>query len=484
MAAIKENARSSLILVGRVMNDAISFLVFSILDILDFIFCYTYKVMDFIIEAEWKPCYCSSAKEAITSSGTILVSEQGESKIVCLTSSSKLHLEEISDTLYTRPSLVAEVSKSTVNELKRRKYDNAAVIQQSCERFKNGSVRSTFSVNSTIVEMLQGKMGGNKSHGLDYPRWSDCDCTTCNSWSSSCEDSLFVQVDGAKENVQEDVIFIHGFISSSAFWTETLFPNFSKAAKSKYGLFAVDLLGFGRSPKPSDSLYTIREHLEMIEKSVLEPHRVKSFHIVAHSLGCILALALAVKYPGSVKSLTLIAPPYFPTPKGEQATQYMMRRIAPRRVWPPIAFGASIACWYEHVSRTICLLICKNHRLWDFLTKLVTRNRIKTYLIEGFCCHTHNAAWHTLHNILCGTAGKMEGYLDMVRSKLKCEVTVFHGKDDALIPVECSYNVQSRIPRAHVKVVDKKDHITIVVGRQTSFARELEQIWKNSTSSK
>ncbi|WMV44126.1 hypothetical protein MTR67_037511 [Solanum verrucosum] len=480
MAAIKENARSSLIVAGRVMNEAISFLVFIILDILDFILCYTYKVIDFIIEAEWKPCYCSSIKEVITSSGSILVSERGESKIVCLTSSSKLHLEEISDTLYTRPSLMAEVSKLTVNELKRRKFDNAGVIQQSCERLKNGSVRSTFTVNSTIVEMLQGKMGGQKPHDVT-PRWSDCDCNTCNSWSSSCKDSLFVRVDGAKANFEEDVIFIHGFISSSAFWTETLFPNFSKAAKSKYRLFAVDLLGFGRSPKPSDSLYTIREHLEMIEKSVLEAHKVKSFHIVAHSLGCILALALAVKYPGSVKSLTLIAPPYFPTPKGEQATQHMMRRIAPRRVWPPIAFGASIACWYEHISRSVCLVICKNHRLWDFLTKLVTRNRIKTYLIEGFCCHTHNAAWHTLHNIICGTAGKIEGYLDMVRNKLKCEVTVFHGEDDELIPVECSYNVQSRIPRAHVKVVQKEDHITIVVRRQKSFARELEQIWNNST---
>lgn len=214
--------------------------------------------------------------------------------------------------------------------------------------------------------------------------------------------------------MQEDVLFIHGFISSSAFWTETLFPNFSKSAKSKYRLFAIDLLGFGKSPKPNDSLYTLREHLEMIERSVLEPNKVKSFHIVAHSLGCILALALAVKYPGSVKSLTLLAPvscyhynfsrfvnqchvfnfhmglwyaevnlckiktkwqPYFPVPKGEQGTQYLMRKLAPRRVWPLIAFGASMAAWYEHVSRTICFLICKNHRLWEFLTKLITRNR-------------------------------------------------------------------------------------------------------------
>ena len=109
----------------------------------------------------------------------------------------------------------------------------------------------------------------------------------------------------------EDVLFIHGFISSSAFWSETLYPNFSKYAKTKYRFLAVDLLGFGRSPKPNDSLYTLREHLEMIERSVLEPYKVKSFHIVAHSLGCILALALAVKHPSLLKSLTLLAPVNF-----------------------------------------------------------------------------------------------------------------------------------------------------------------------------
>ena len=101
-------------------------------------------------------------------------------------------------------------------------------------------------------------------------------------------------------------------------------------------------------------------------------------------------------------------------------------------------------------------------------------------MIEGFCCHTHNAAWHTLHNIICGTAGKMEGYLDVVKNRLKCAVTVIHGRDDEVIPVECSYNVQSRVPRAQVKVVENKDHITIVVGRQKVFARELEEIWKIS----
>ncbi|GFP89299.1 abhydrolase domain-containing protein 4 [Phtheirospermum japonicum] len=464
--AFMERIKTILTTIGKLLNDILSFIVFSVLDVVDIILCYVYKVADFFIEAEWKPCYCSSAKEAITSKGKIFVSEPGESKIVRLTCT-KLHLEEVSDTLYTRPSLVSEVTKSSSKKINGRGSGGR-------------KARPAFTVNPTIVEMLQGKVGGQQK--LPIPRWSDCDCRTCTSWTSSCKESLFVKVDGARDNAREDVIFIHGFISSSAFWTETLYPNFSKSAKTKYRLHAVDLLGFGRSPKPTDSLYTLREHLEMIERSVLEPYKVKSFHIVAHSLGCILALALAVKYPGSIKSLTLLAPPYFPAPKGEQATQYMMRRVAPRRVWPAIAFGASIACWYEHISRTICLVICKNHRIWEFIAKLLTRNRMRTYLMEGFFLHTHNAAWHTLHNIICGTAGKIEGYLDEVNNRLKCDITIFHGEDDELIPVECSYNVQSRIPRAHVKVVENKDHITIVVGRQQAFARELEEIWKNASA--
>ncbi|XP_022733778.1 probable lysophospholipase BODYGUARD 1 [Durio zibethinus] len=469
--------RSVLPLIGEVLNQAVSFIVFCIFDLLDFILCFVYKVADFCIEAEWKTCSCSSANEAITGSGKILVSEQGESKIVRLTSS-KLQLEDISDTLYSRPSLVTEFSKFAVNELKKLKLDG--IIIQSCEKIKKGRVRSTLTVNSTIVEMLQGKMVGQ--HLQPVPRWSDCDCEFCNSWTSSGKDTLFVKAEGPKDKAREDVLFIHGFISSSAFWTETLFPNFSNTAKSTYRFLALDLLGFGRSPKPTDSLYTLREHVDMIEKSVLEAYKVKSFHIVAHSLGCILALAIAVKHPGSVKSLTLLAPPYYPVPKGESATQYAMRRVAPRRVWPMMAFCASVGCWYEHISRTISLVMSKNHRLWDFLTKLITRNRIRTFLLEGFFRHTHRAAWHTLHNIIFGTASKLDSYLDAVRDGLKCDVTIFHGKDDEVIPLECSYNVQRRIPRARVEVVENKDHITIVVGRQKAFARELEEIWKRSTS--
>ena len=193
-----KSLRSVLMLTGRVINEALSLVVFSFLDLFDLILCLVYRTADFFIEAEWKPCYCSSSKEAITSCGKILVSEQGESKIVCL-SSSKLQLEEISDTLYSRPSLLSDVSKQTVNEIKRLKMDSingnnstTSVVEKASSN-KKGKVRSkTFTVNSTIVEMLQGKIGGQNSH-IPIPRWSDCDCNLCTCWTSSSKETLFVK---------------------------------------------------------------------------------------------------------------------------------------------------------------------------------------------------------------------------------------------------------------------------------------------------
>ncbi|KAF2313525.1 hypothetical protein GH714_011449 [Hevea brasiliensis] len=233
--------------------------------------------------------------------------------------------------------------------------------------------------------MLQGKIEGQKAHPI--PRWSDCDCKPCTSWTTSGKETLFVKAEGAKDKAKEDVLFIHGFISSSAFWTETVFPNLSDA-EIQLPIFAVDLLG------------------------------------------------------------TTFAWPVGPS-------EFLMTKTSIYLLLPPLDINANFR---KHV------------------------HRIRTFLLEGFFSHTHNAAWHTLHNIICGTASKLDGYLDTVRDHLKCDVNIFHGSNDELIPVECSYNVQERVPRASVNVIEKKDHITIVVGRQKAFTRELEEIWSRSSS--
>lgn len=52
----------------------------------------------------------------------------------------------------------------------------------------------------------------------------------------------------------------------------------------------------------------MKDHLEKIEESVIHQFGLNSFHLVAHSMGCLIALALAAKYSNSVKTITLVAP--------------------------------------------------------------------------------------------------------------------------------------------------------------------------------
>jgi pimeloyl-ACP methyl ester carboxylesterase len=104
---------------------------------------------------------------------------------------------------------------------------------------------------------------------------------------------------------EDDAIFIHGFTSSSAFWAQTVFPELATANRR---LFAVDLLGFGDSPKPANCAYTLRDHVEAIERSLVDPLGLDSFHLVSHSMGCTVAIALAARNPARVKSITLVAP--------------------------------------------------------------------------------------------------------------------------------------------------------------------------------
>jgi len=84
---------------------------------------------------------------------------------------------------------------------------------------------------------------------------------------------MFASFTGATISSSEDgddsennVIFIHGFLSSSSIWSETVFPVFSDNLKSTHRLFAVDLLGFGKSPKPTDCHYSNADHIQMIRK--------------------------------------------------------------------------------------------------------------------------------------------------------------------------------------------------------------------------
>ncbi len=104
----------------------------------------------------------------------------------------------------------------------------------------------------------------------------------------------------------QPVVLIHGMASSNRMWGHVL-----PTIKSNARIVAVDLLGFGDSPKPKDSEYTVQDHAEAIIRTL---HRKGIWHnaiIVAHSMGALIAVEIAKQKPHLVQELILCGMPLY-----------------------------------------------------------------------------------------------------------------------------------------------------------------------------
>lgn len=101
------------------------------------------------------------------------------------------------------------------------------------------------------------------------------------------------------------VLLLHGLAASKEIWV----PMAEELAGNGWRVIVPDLMGFGDSPKPQWSKYTVRDHARMVA-AVLKQLGVKQpAAVVGHSMGCLVAAQLATAYPALVKRLILYEPP-------------------------------------------------------------------------------------------------------------------------------------------------------------------------------
>jgi pimeloyl-ACP methyl ester carboxylesterase len=120
------------------------------------------------------------------------------------------------------------------------------------------------------------------------------------------------------------VLLLHGSASSAMMWTAAI-----EALKSRFRLIAPDLIGYGRTdPWPNGHDFTIDDELRLIEPLIHAPA-----HVVAHSYGGVIALAMARAGRVAIRSLTLIEPVAF----------YVLRTTDPQAWAEAEAFGDGYA---------------------------------------------------------------------------------------------------------------------------------------------
>lgn len=101
-------------------------------------------------------------------------------------------------------------------------------------------------------------------------------------------------------------LFIHGIGDTGAMWQPLV-----DSLPDSIQYVAVDLLGFGESPSPRWSNYTAAVHARSILATFLTLRITTPVIIVGHSLGSLVAVEFAKRYPYLVKRLVLCSPPIY-----------------------------------------------------------------------------------------------------------------------------------------------------------------------------
>jgi pimeloyl-ACP methyl ester carboxylesterase len=121
------------------------------------------------------------------------------------------------------------------------------------------------------------------------------------------------------------VVFVHGLGGTSECW-KPLISTLSLANSHDVHLF--DLEGHGLSPTSPLSTLSISSFAADL-KGVFEYADISSgATVIAHSMGCLIALSFAINNPGLVKKLILLGPPPSPLPEAASKGSHARATIA------------------------------------------------------------------------------------------------------------------------------------------------------------
>jgi pimeloyl-ACP methyl ester carboxylesterase len=104
----------------------------------------------------------------------------------------------------------------------------------------------------------------------------------------------------------DPVLCIHGFGASLFSWR-----NFVEPLSQNNRLVLIDLKGAGKSPKPRDSHYSVRDHADLLYNFILN-HDFNNLTLVGNSFGGSLSLLLSImlikQQPGRLRAVIVIDP--------------------------------------------------------------------------------------------------------------------------------------------------------------------------------
>ena len=227
------------------------------------------------------------------------------------------------------------------------------------------------------------------------------------------------------------LLMIHGLAASSRFWE----PMIAQLPQN-YDVLAPDLLGFGLSPKPSAN-YDLNEQVAAIEALMQQHHFAAEGPIVlvAHSMGALVAMQLAVAYPNRFARVVFISTPCYPNAASAAEclakVSIMHKGVLHNSAW----------------VKAMCFAL--HGRKWPNIGHLFG---IPEPVFTAGGQHT----WESLSKSLQHSVIEVD--VSRLLSKLIEPVMFIHGDCDRVAPVDYVRRLLSQSPQIPLHVISGADH--------------------------
>lgn len=232
------------------------------------------------------------------------------------------------------------------------------------------------------------------------------------------------------------LVLFHGLGASGRYW-ERLTP----LLRERHAVVVPDLLGFGRSPKPSGAAYDVESHL-----GALRPLVPEGSTLVGHSMGAVLAAALAVASPALVANVVLIGLPAYPSAEVARAEIGRLGLLARLTV--------AGSPW----ARFICESMCALRPVALALGPIVVRDLPREIVQDGF-----RHSWRSYSCTLTEVVVHHRAVPDL--SRVGMPTLLVHGRSDEEAPVShvtaAAAAARASGRQVDLEVVDGDHHLAI-----------------------
>lgn len=241
--------------------------------------------------------------------------------------------------------------------------------------------------------------------------------------------SRYMVVDGYDVHYMEGgsgqpVVLIHGLGSQGQQDWSKLAPLLVRAG---YHVYALDLLGYGRSAKPADHTYSIREESKFVE-SFLDANHLDKVTLGGVSMGGWIAGAVAVDQPQRVDHLLLVD----------------SAGMAFKLSFDPALFTPQTSAQIDQLLAVVAL----------------DPPPMPEFLKAAFIRRSNRDGW-VVRRALASITSNADA-LDQKFPSLNMPMLIVWGKQDAITPLALAESMHRAAPQSELAVYDRCGHIAVV----------------------